>query len=692
MFPRLIWLIAIGAMTAGLVARAGVKIEEQEVAPTGAAVKYAVSPRAVHLAAAMLQGSRHVVLIDGVPGPKFDDLIWIKGQKFEHLNQMFHHRGYDNEMEASKAPVVFSDDGSRFAYVGRQGNEFVVILDGKEFARGPFTAWAVQSLSFMPGGKRLCYILKIPLSKDGPEVTRFVIEGDNNNPPTPNLTGGQISFSQDGEHYAYFAEFAPKEANGWEPGIHLVVDGKLDPPQYAVPGSQLVAYSEGPLVPLFSGDSKHLITIRRVERSDPRPRQNYEKKEKKISVSAIFLDGKLIVEAPVSVARQQYKLIATPQEVSAGPTGQYILSVFDLGANLIRLFSNEQQVADVPRFNYIAWSPDGKRYAVTCVTDHQTQFMIIDGKKELEYKQIQTIGTTEYGIAGTQAFTADSTKSVYIGRNERAFLAVAGEESNGYAQIQDVTLSKRGAHVGFIATDDDHKQLLVVDGKALETRPALRDLTFTPDGSHYAAISGEDNKARKIVVDGIEQGKPYGSDFTRYSFSGNAGRDRHIAFSDNGQHFVYVSELAPTGQDGKPHRAVCLDGKAEIPCGGELINPFFTPDSRHLVWIAWDGYNVTNYSIYVDGKEAAHFDSPPIPYGLGGVTAKVGDFFSRSPDAAQMGSDGVLTLFAPVGNMIKKLRVLTSDDTSLATFLAQAEIQQKAAEQKEKEESTPSHW
>ena len=68
-------------------------------------------------------------------------------------------------MNVNDAPVVFSEDGTRFAYVGRQGNQFVLMLDGKEAARGmdiPKRHWtdcgAVESLSFIPGSNRLRYI------------------------------------------------------------------------------------------------------------------------------------------------------------------------------------------------------------------------------------------------------------------------------------------------------------------------------------------------------------------------------------------------------------------------------------------------------------------------------------------------------------------------------------------------------
>ena len=67
---------------AGSIVRTKAKIEEHEIAPTGTAVKYAVSRHALHIAATTMKGSRPVVLMDGVPGREFDDLVAVGGEKF----------------------------------------------------------------------------------------------------------------------------------------------------------------------------------------------------------------------------------------------------------------------------------------------------------------------------------------------------------------------------------------------------------------------------------------------------------------------------------------------------------------------------------------------------------------------------------------------------------------------------------
>jgi len=63
-----LWVVNVAAPS-------DVKIEEQVVGPVGSSVSYAVSPHGVHLASVTMQGSRSVVVVDGVAGPKFDQLL-----------------------------------------------------------------------------------------------------------------------------------------------------------------------------------------------------------------------------------------------------------------------------------------------------------------------------------------------------------------------------------------------------------------------------------------------------------------------------------------------------------------------------------------------------------------------------------------------------------------------------------------
>jgi hypothetical protein len=64
----------------------------------------------LHMGLTVPTGSKSVIMVDGVEGPRFESLI---------------HR------------VVFSVDGARHAYVAIVGNEGILVLDGKDVARAP---------------------------------------------------------------------------------------------------------------------------------------------------------------------------------------------------------------------------------------------------------------------------------------------------------------------------------------------------------------------------------------------------------------------------------------------------------------------------------------------------------------------------------------------------------------------------
>ena len=98
-------LITAGLVSASSYAAAqgtpgNAKVEEQIVATSGNAIKFLVSDSGAHVAAISRKGSRFVVLVDGAEGPPFDEIL-------------------------NNADVVLTPDGTRFAYAGRNGQEYV---------------------------------------------------------------------------------------------------------------------------------------------------------------------------------------------------------------------------------------------------------------------------------------------------------------------------------------------------------------------------------------------------------------------------------------------------------------------------------------------------------------------------------------------------------------------------------------
>ena len=135
---------AIAVLLAGLVPSAlaaqDAKVESQLLLPPEPGMQYSISPKGQHLAAVVLRGSRQVLVHDGDDGPRFDQVLSLSSQ--------------------NGAKVAWSDDGARFAYHGKLGQEYVILVDSKEVSRGPWSAdlqgqgrTPVHQLGFSPGGK-----------------------------------------------------------------------------------------------------------------------------------------------------------------------------------------------------------------------------------------------------------------------------------------------------------------------------------------------------------------------------------------------------------------------------------------------------------------------------------------------------------------------------------------------------------
>src|SRR4051812_14089837 len=65
----------IGLALISLRAFGSANVKEQVVGPVAENAKYVVSPRGAHLATVAPKGSRMNVIVDGVAGPRFDEII-----------------------------------------------------------------------------------------------------------------------------------------------------------------------------------------------------------------------------------------------------------------------------------------------------------------------------------------------------------------------------------------------------------------------------------------------------------------------------------------------------------------------------------------------------------------------------------------------------------------------------------------
>jgi hypothetical protein len=410
--------------TVTLTAFAQPKVEEVVLGPAGKTLGISVSRRGLHVATLLEKGSQQVMSIDGVEGPPFTLVQQIPSA-------------------SDGSRVAFSADGKRHTYAARMRDDWVIILDGKEVARGKLPqggevgGLAAVGPGFSPGGKRFFYSTqdKTGVSKmfvDGAEVGAFHgIEAP--------------IFSLDETRYAFYGTMVDGRTKV------LVVDGKPT----KIPGQE----------PQFSPDGKAILTIER------RPTE-----------AQLFING-----APGARAKHIQSVHMSP----AGLNLMVLGTVSPVGAYL-GIGGKKLEGSDCQRIQSVTFSPDGKRYAALC-DNGAVKFMFIDGKRGPEYMNIREF-----------KFSDDSSKAVYLANTSKTFVVVNNEESDGYPTIQDYVIGGGGKSVGFIGYDPTtFKSHVVINGKATPF-DSPGTLAFSPDGSRYSFGAGRGNFGT-LHVDGVEQ-------------------------------------------------------------------------------------------------------------------------------------------------------------------------------------------
>lgn len=569
-------------------AKSSAKVEEQVLLTGDSGREYFVSPRGQHVAAVVLRGSRQVVVHDGVDGPKFDEVL--------------------------KGAIIFSPDGTRYAYVARTGQEYVYMVDGKERARYPIVEghkvadfYAGDTVNccdgtprFTSNSRHVFWVQKEAIGNTRNVGERFVFDGK---PEALGAITDSISFSDDGDRYAYLLVDPQTQTTQRS----LFVDGK--PAGWLGGGLQ------------FTGDSKHLLT--QIVLPNGKGTQ-------------VHLDGKLWFSAPGDV--RLYPAPVTDLVVVAVRNGPH-----DNSQSLVvggRKIPGAEKVV----VHHVYFSADGKHWAAHVRTPANSNFMVVDGKKGPDYESVIGAG-----------FTTDGRFVYQAGMTGRHFIIAGDQESDGYALLPvlnhlagagSATLRSNaviiaGNRVGFIGklNQGSVNASVVVDFK---TTPAISafGLIFSADASRYAYAAGHPKPF--LFVDGVQQRDRVdnSSDIAR------GGIDPTIIFSRDGKHFAYRAAL-----DALPGRGLALNGKVigtESPWAANLT---FTPDGKHLLWL---GRLAGRQGVYVDGERVVTID----------MSRNLENESSWS-----MGADGVLTIVAQDGGSVKRFRITPSSDRSIDTML-----------------------
>lgn len=569
---------------------------------------YTISRRGLSVACAYGKGSRVVVQVNGVESPKFDGLI--NAALARQPNTLFAR----TDLRQPQAVLcALSDDGSRYAYAGRIGQEMVVIVDGKEHARHPMdgTGPPFVFFGFSPGEK----------SSGGARF--FTVAMAQRGPGTLTIEGAepiQISFpmvpwfSPDGKQFVVKTPVG----GGREKGL-FIVDGK---PMDAFDGE--VGFTrEGKLFTLT------------------RPGQNAGA----ATPALITLDGKVLAS---SAAIKPIDLMPNVMEVD-GLTAQILCHQTPSGdvytnqyladqSGKFALHLNGKPVPGTTEFRNAAISPDGKRFAVTVGIGNKNQ-VVADGKSGPEFEQVSQV-----------QFSADSKRVVYLAQsNRKHFVVVDDEESDAFDYKPDhFALAPVGSRYVFVALEaGKREQSVFVDGKPHQLTDDVRtDIQYSPDGKRMAYSGFFQKDGTNAVV--LDQ-KVYPLDITDGTKS--------VAFSPDSK-WAFTAGLVERDRIMHGRPGILLNEKliASPKDSGTVVTCMFSPDSKHLIWITGGSpANSGRAQLFVDGALKAEFDSPLVTPAFKGP-------------AMEWNGDGTLSLLALDGDSLRRLTVKFDDSTSVQKY------------------------
>lgn len=577
------------------------KIEETVIGPASAGGVYVVSSHRARVAYAGAKGTKIFVNVDGHEGPVFDELFNVMGGSYFNPQQVSIVPMPRKEQPSTVIPVIFSENGEHYAYIGRQGNEYVVIHDGKEIYRAPRSQLALNygNFSLSPGGTHVHWG-EIQGQNSGRASWRLVVDGKPG--PWCGHHNWAPVFSADDKRFAYLA-VSLEDRNKSQ----LIVDGRA------------ASYTGGS--PMFTADGKLLLTMAGDKLLvDGKP----------FNVTGISIEK--VVPAPVG---SRFAVIVRRKLVNAQGVGV--------------LYLDGREVPNTEGARHITFSPDGKRWALACTNvEARSAFMVIDGKKGNEYPSVNE----------TAYWTPDSSKVIYlVGSGGRNFVVADGQEfpvHNVTSLVRGpIVTAEKGGRYAFSSGDGSNRNFLVKIDGADVLPPGLYphgdSLTFSADGSRYAFVVGPvgRNEIAGIVIDGKLNNALAVSAFGGGSWL-NPMRHPHFKLSADGRYMARMARRPDNSDAG-----LYINDQLVYANTMGVTNPDFTPDGRHFFWMGREKFSdrPQPYTVlYVDGHPALK---------LGG------DHFQNTRGSWEVGRDGVLTFIAIVDDTVKRFRVTPAAEMNI---------------------------
>ncbi|MBZ0165242.1 MAG: hypothetical protein K8I00_00445 [Candidatus Omnitrophica bacterium] len=628
-------VIMVMALTTALCGRVYADVEEQVLGPVNASGSYVVSPKGANVAYVGMKGTRLFVSYNGTEGPVFDELFTPTGQNYYCPQKAAAYKGTEGGMQGGITPVIFSQDGQHYAYAGRQGEEYVVIHDGKEIARGPRASLSLSygALTITPKGRQV-YWIETKREGNANATWRMMVNGK----PGP-YSGNQtmkVVFSPDESRYAYVAVRTDDAQK-----TMLVVDGK---------DAGYVGRD-----PVFTADNQKLLSLSVQTTANPK--------------AALLVNGK-----PALTANSLGKIFPSPVGGRYAVIVQTKLDSRNMGINT--LFIDGKAVPGTDGVQTMWWSADGTHYAAACTNAAaNSMFMVVDGKPQTEY---QTVTTDKV------FWTPDGSHFMYtIVSAGRQFLVIDGEEHPVEYLIgkEAVTMAPSGGHYAYGTRDGMNRNFsMVIDGQQVLPQGVYPydAPVFSADGSRYGYFVGPvgRNEMTGVVVDGVIQPGVAPRNFGGWMPSDLSAPT--VVFSPDGKQVVYY------GGTGQPDGSgIYVNGKLGFAVSRSVFYPAFTPDSQHLFWVS-------------DEPAAVPGQQPPtVIYADGQKLLSANGYFFRGTQLWDMDVNGVVTFLAQDGDQIKRYRISAPAEYNVAKMAGDFESNRakmiadaQAAKQKAEEEAT----
>lgn len=536
---------------------ADVKVEEKILGPApGNLPSYLISAKGVSVASLVMKGTKSVVVIDGVEGPAFDELLDRLG----------------NPSLTCINAVLFGPDGKSHVYAARVSDNFVVIRDGKEIYRAPFAnramAGGTGQLTLSPQGKHVSFLEKVDVSASV-HGWRLVVDGKAG-PLSSNNNSFRLAFSPDDSRWAYVA----LKLNGKDSEYFTVADGK----EITHVGHYLRFTADSKLVVLGAGTD---------------------------GIWSLYLDGKAVVKGVTDPERKVW-LSPSGSRLAAAikktPTGTPVLWI---DGKEIAASEGAKDILDV------TFSPDGKRYLAICQTA-AAHFAITDGQKGTEYRIISYPQFTRDSSRALYIATAGSKNFVIADGQESEGFEILG------GQIVKFAMPKKGPRFAYSTGDGMNRTFSVVaDTKpiALNNKAPYADsLGFSPDGSRYAFVATDVGRSEinTFFVDGQALPNFYPQTIA-VGAPQTVGRDVHYVFSSDGKNVAHYGVETTTQT-----RGLFVNNKLVYATARGVSRAAFTPDGKHLVWSAsvpGKGTPVPALAVFVDGRQAVEIPGHPLDQG-----------------------------------------------------------------------------